>query len=312
MHRRSVSLILLLILVMVSLALSSCAKQEAKQAVKPTKSSKSEANKAVISQSTYREVPLMPSPKLAKPEKVVVKGTWGKADGEFGALLPGQDKVNEPQYPYSFDVDSKCKIYILDEFNKRVQIFDESGKFLSAFPVQGGGSIKVDGDSVYITSDKGEAAVYQDGKFVKKGQAGSIVPKNLRGSSSNIPLGASQTSVKLSKAETGITLDILDKDGSIKSQVLLKRQEASPLDDKWGVDKDGNVYVIAGIVNNGEGNAKEPRYAVVKYISKKGDIHKIDIPSGGPQTSFVIHESGTIYELQNLKDGLQIIRWRVP
>ncbi|MCL6472601.1 MAG: hypothetical protein K6T91_07270 [Firmicutes bacterium] len=310
--RKKILLILLPILVLAGIVLSSCARHDAKQAVKPAESSKQKTEKAINLQSTYKEVPLIPSLRLAKPDGVIVKGAWGKEDGEFGVLLPGRDKVSEPQYPYSFDVDSEGKIYILDEFNKRVQIFDKSGNFLSAFPVQSGDSIKVDGDSIYITDDRGEAVVYQDGKLIKKGQASSIVPKNLCDLSSNIPLGTSQTSVKLSKTEKGITLDILNKDGSSKSQVFLKRQEASSLDDKWGVDKDGNVYVIAGIVNNGEGNAKEPRYAVVKYISKKGDIHKIDIPGGNSHTSFIIHESGVIYELEILKDGLQIIKWRVP
>lgn len=310
MRNKKALLMLLSILIMVGIVLSSCAKQEAKQAAKPAESSKQKTGKATNLQSTYKEVPLMPGPRLAKPEEVVVKGAWGKADGEFGALLPERDNVSEPLYPHSFDVDSEGKIYILDELNKRVQIFDKSGNFLSAFSVQKGGSINVDGDSVYITDDNGEAAVYQGGKFVKKGQAGAIVPKNLCDLNSNIPLGTSKTFVKFSRTDKGITFDILDKDGNSKSQVFLKRQEASPLNDKWGVDKDGNVYVIAGI-NDREDNAREPRYAVVKYISKKGGIHKIDIP-GGSLSSFVIHESGAIYELQVLKDGLQVVKWRVP
>jgi DNA-binding beta-propeller fold protein YncE len=81
--------------------------------------------------------------------------------------------------PYGIDVDEDGNIYVADNLNNRIQVFDPRGRFLRWFP-QGGESIHptgidVVGERVYVAdAGGGRVAVFtKEGKFVKSiGKAG--------------------------------------------------------------------------------------------------------------------------------------------
>ncbi|MBE0449122.1 MAG: hypothetical protein IBX64_13700, partial [Actinobacteria bacterium] len=98
---------------------------------------------------------------FSKAGAVVVSGPWGKEAGQFGGAG-------------SFAVNKVGNIYILDQANERVQIFDAQGKFKSKFAIEleAPDYIAVDASgATYITDfwDAREVYVYsRDGKLIDK------------------------------------------------------------------------------------------------------------------------------------------------
>jgi sugar lactone lactonase YvrE len=64
--------------------------------------------------------------RVAKIDKT---GTWIKSWGERG------DKPGEFNTPHSIAADAKGNIYVADRFNRRIQVFDNDGKFLRAMTI---------------------------------------------------------------------------------------------------------------------------------------------------------------------------------
>ncbi|MBE0448368.1 MAG: hypothetical protein IBX64_09780 [Actinobacteria bacterium] len=109
---------------------------------------------------------------FGQPEAVVVSGPWGKEAGQFWIVLPEGEGL--AMGPGSFVVDTVGNVYILDQLNKRVRIFDSQGKFKSKFAIESAMSdyIAVDASgAIYITDfyDAREVYVYsKDGKLIDK------------------------------------------------------------------------------------------------------------------------------------------------
>ncbi|HEY4067257.1 MAG TPA: peptidyl-alpha-hydroxyglycine alpha-amidating lyase family protein [Burkholderiaceae bacterium] len=61
--------------------------------------------------------------------KIDKNGTWVKSWGERG------DKPGEFNTPHSIAADAKGNIYVADRFNRRIQVFDNDGKFLRALTI---------------------------------------------------------------------------------------------------------------------------------------------------------------------------------
>lgn len=89
--------------------------------------------------------------------KVIIEGKWGTGPGEFGEL-PHDSDISS----FTLIVDGKSNIYILDDMNKRVEMFDNSGKYLKQFlyPYGNGEEIGVD--------DLGNLHVLLYGRFDEK------------------------------------------------------------------------------------------------------------------------------------------------
>ncbi|MFN4226803.1 MAG: hypothetical protein ACK4F0_01500 [Candidatus Ratteibacteria bacterium] len=73
-------------------------------------------------------------PEEIKPKIKLVYGKWGDKPGEFEFIPekggPTGDMIEPGQGPNDFYVDEKDFIYVLDNVNKRVQVFNNKGEFV--------------------------------------------------------------------------------------------------------------------------------------------------------------------------------------
>ena len=67
--------------------------------------------------------------------QVLITGKWGSAPGEFG-LGEAMGEEGDDIIPTEIVSDDKGNIYVLDNWNNRVQKFDANGKFLEAYPLE--------------------------------------------------------------------------------------------------------------------------------------------------------------------------------
>jgi hypothetical protein len=78
-----------------------------------------------------------PSPKISEliekqNREIVFKTPWGSGATELNHMIP--EEAN-PEGPMSFVVDESGTIFVLDQINKRVQVFDKTGKHIKAIPI---------------------------------------------------------------------------------------------------------------------------------------------------------------------------------
>ena len=66
--------------------------------------------------------------------EVVFKTSWGSGEAELGHCIPQEAS---PEGPKSFAVDSSDTIFVLDQLNKRVQVYDKTGKHSKSIPISG-------------------------------------------------------------------------------------------------------------------------------------------------------------------------------
>jgi hypothetical protein len=64
--------------------------------------------------------------------EVVFKASWGPGHAELGRSIPQEAN---PEGPMSFTIDSSGKIFVLDQVNKRVLVFDNTGTYIKAIPI---------------------------------------------------------------------------------------------------------------------------------------------------------------------------------
>ncbi len=71
---------------------------------------------------------------LIKNQKreVVFKTPWGEGPTELNHMIP--EEAN-PEAPMSFVVDDSGTIFVLDQVNKRVQVYDKTGKHIKTIPI---------------------------------------------------------------------------------------------------------------------------------------------------------------------------------
>ena len=67
--------------------------------------------------------------------EVVVAGSWGAADGEFGR---GAGADGRPRGPQAIAADERGALVVADSLNSRIQIFDPEGRLLGVFSLTGG------------------------------------------------------------------------------------------------------------------------------------------------------------------------------
>lgn len=77
------------------------------------------------------------SPKISElmekqKREVVFKTLWGSGLAELDHSIP--EEAN-PEGPMSFAIDSSGMLYVLDQVNKRVQIYDNTGKHIKSIPI---------------------------------------------------------------------------------------------------------------------------------------------------------------------------------
>jgi hypothetical protein len=78
-----------------------------------------------------------PSPKISElienqKREIVFKTPWGSGETELNHMIP--EEAN-PEGPMSFVVDDSGTIFVLDQVNKRVQVFDKTGKHTKSIPL---------------------------------------------------------------------------------------------------------------------------------------------------------------------------------
>lgn len=102
-----------------------------------------------------------------KPKpSTIISASWGKKSGQFGKT----DEANRPG-PMSFSV-FKNKIFFLDQENKRVQVFNTSGKYLDSFLLRKKTyiDIKTEGFYIFLLDAYADISIdiYSlDGNFIK-------------------------------------------------------------------------------------------------------------------------------------------------
>lgn len=77
------------------------------------------------------------SPKISELIKkqnreVVFKTPWGEGPTELNHMIP--EEAN-PEGPMSFTIDNSGRIFVLDQVNKRVQVYDKTGKHIKTIPI---------------------------------------------------------------------------------------------------------------------------------------------------------------------------------
>jgi hypothetical protein len=78
-----------------------------------------------------------PSPKISEliekqKREIVFKTPWGSGKTELNHLIP--EEAN-PEAPMSFVIDNSEKIFVLDQVNERVQVYDKTGKHIKTVPI---------------------------------------------------------------------------------------------------------------------------------------------------------------------------------
>jgi hypothetical protein len=63
---------------------------------------------------------------------VVFKTAWGSGSDELGRIIPQEAS---PEGPMSFVIDSSGNILVLDQLNKRIQVYDKNGKHIKTIPI---------------------------------------------------------------------------------------------------------------------------------------------------------------------------------
>jgi hypothetical protein len=64
--------------------------------------------------------------------EVVFRAQWGSGPAELGCIVPQEAS---PEGPSSFALDSSGRIFVLDQVNKRVQLYDYNGEHIRAIPI---------------------------------------------------------------------------------------------------------------------------------------------------------------------------------
>jgi len=78
-----------------------------------------------------------PSPKISEliekqKREIVFKTPWGSGTTELNHLIPQEAS---PEGPKSFVIDSSGKFFVLDQVNKRVQVYGKTGKHIKTIPI---------------------------------------------------------------------------------------------------------------------------------------------------------------------------------
>ncbi len=92
-------------------------------------------------------------------DKIVFLNSTGAVTKSFGSHGTGNGEFNWPAY---IAIDPDDRIWVTDNFNHRLQIFDSTGAFLFTFGSQGNGTnqfdrpraLTFDGWDLYVTDDK--------------------------------------------------------------------------------------------------------------------------------------------------------------
>ena len=150
--------------------------------------------------------------------EIIVRGKWGDMPGEFGiqreGLRPG---------PSSFDVDYSGNIYVLDDVNNRIQMFDSNGNFVKEIKHERFGRTHdiALGEYIYIASEEVVLLITPD-----KGIIDSISLLGVKGIIYNIKFGY----------DSLLHARVPGKELIIKDNGIEKRQE-------YLFEKGGKIYM---------------------------------------------------------------------
>jgi len=97
---------------------------------------------------------------------ISLRGTVAWAEDVFGETLGGLagGEAGEFLFPISFDVGADGRVYVLDAGNGRVQVFDQSGEYLTQWGREGSGEGEFDfGSGPWAGSFRGSICVDDEG-----------------------------------------------------------------------------------------------------------------------------------------------------
>ncbi len=64
--------------------------------------------------------------------EAVFRAQWGSGPAELGCIIPQEAS---PEGPSSFAVDSSGRIFVLDQVNERIQVYNDTGEHIRAIPI---------------------------------------------------------------------------------------------------------------------------------------------------------------------------------
>ncbi|MEW6558050.1 MAG: hypothetical protein AB1349_11990 [Elusimicrobiota bacterium] len=77
-------------------------------------------------------IPVIAQDKEEYISKVIIEGKWGTGAGEFGYTMC----EGSADWPRSFVVDNEDNVFILDQYNNRIQKFNKNGEYENSIPIQ--------------------------------------------------------------------------------------------------------------------------------------------------------------------------------
>ena len=105
--------------------------------------------------------------------EIVFKTPWGSETTELNHIIP--EEAN-PEAPMSFVVDESGTIFVLDQVNKRIQVFENNGKHVKAIPLSSYAYSDIDmgiSGNLFVLDtwkDKAVLLIDQEGNLLQKSE----------------------------------------------------------------------------------------------------------------------------------------------
>lgn len=240
-------------------------------------------------------------------------GEKGKGSGELGHYFP------------DMDIDSAGNVYVLDSFNDRIVKFDDKGAFKNSFTSRGVDkkarskmyNMKATKSGRIYVSDKKEGSQLYDmnGNYIQKVQGDSIEDRggNIYQISHPNKIG-DKYEIKMEKfVQPSGTLTIQSKQ-SAKSLSISSNDSQYPPQKYIGFDDANNLYVLYAKKKTDRFEKPIARYYFIKKYDPNGvfvqnvDLSPLMTLNGGGRR-FLVTGDGSIYQMNQLLDGIEIIKY---
>mgnify|MGYP000285988023 CR=1 FL=1 len=214
-------------------------------------------------------------------------------------------------------VDSNGNIYVFDLWGKReVFIYSNSGELIQKSTLSIGESVTGGISEVFIHDDAIYTEDAETGKLYKIGSSGTIFPlqDQRRVELPGRFLKSTQNYLHFIPSGDSAKIDIVDREGKANLSIAFSSKRKIHNFVELSSDSNGNIYLGAYLVKQSGLNFVESQFSFVK-ISNTGELlGRAEMPTNlysPTRHPFYITNNGDIYQLQTLKDGLRIIKWRI-
>lgn len=253
---------------------------------------------------------------FASSPDILVAGGWGAADGEFGLLSPEGEGSREG--PMSFAVDRQGVIYVLDQVNGRVQVFDSRGQRVGVVRIvqRTADNLAVDNHGALYVFDiwtGHKLAVYRKGRLVQERPIASdlaaisevfavggdiFVEDDSTGNLYRVatsrgilppesqrqvalpgrPAGLPNRFVRLS-GRTATTAYIIVSDADGDPKMGITVHSRRELSpDATGADDNGNLYLVSQVVRKAGLESVAAQFSILRLTSDGVNSGELDVP----------------------------------